>query len=113
VRRSHLAALLLAGTLVLAACGEEGSEVVAGAGPEATAAAPAVTGTPDPVVSSTAGDPAATGAPAPGTTAPAPTASPVSVPEALDLTADTVSDGPLSLASYAGTPVALWFWAPG
>ncbi|MDO8392725.1 MAG: hypothetical protein Q7V57_19795 [Actinomycetota bacterium] len=33
-------------------------------------------------------------------------------PEALQLTAPLVGGGTIDLAQYAGTTVALWFWAP-
>jgi hypothetical protein len=31
----------------------------------------------------------------------------------LELTAPLVGGGELDLGQYAGSPVALWFWAPG
>ena len=52
---------------------------------------------------------------APGTGAPQPgdTAQPASeVPEALQFAAPLVGGGSLDFSQYAGTTVALWFWAP-
>ena len=52
-----------------------------------------------------------------GTTSasPPPSASasgPVAVPEILDLRAPLVGGGTFDAAELAGTPVAIWFWAP-
>jgi hypothetical protein len=120
VRPSRAAALVLAGLLTLAACGDDGGQ---GAGESATTApvtAAPTTAAPDagagsvPATTATPADPGApaTSAPAGSTTA-APTAPPATVPPLLDVTAETVSDGTLSLAAFAGKPVALWFWSPG
>ena len=52
---------------------------------------------------------------APGTGAPQPgdTAQPASeAPEALQFAAPLVGGGSLDFSQYAGTTVALWFWAP-
>jgi hypothetical protein len=47
------------------------------------------------------------------TNTPAPSAGAgASVPQVLQLSAPRVGGGTVSLASYAGRPVALWFWAP-
>jgi hypothetical protein len=42
----------------------------------------------------------------------APAASTTAVPESLAFTAPLVGGGTLDMATYAGTPVLLWFWAP-
>lgn len=102
----RLAPLVLAAAIV--ACGGS-STPAADDAPIATdvpagTASPADPGTP----ASTA--PAATGAPA--TNAPDPAGDPAAVPEALQFTAPLVGGGEIDVASLAGRPVLLWFWAP-
>lgn len=80
--------------LVLAACGDGGPA----AAPEA-AAAPTTAAT---VTSAGAAAPAPTPAAAP----------PVSVPDALKVSAQGLDGAPVVGADYAGRDVALWFWAP-
>lgn len=109
-------AAALAGLLGLAACGGGSGGTTEAQGAPATAEAPAVTPAPQPIAqpaATTAGaaapavDPAATTAVA---AEPAPT---VAVPPILQLTAPLVGGGELDFASFAGRPVAFWFWAPG
>lgn len=87
-------AVLVVGALVLPACGDDAAtsaRTPSSAGP--TSAGP--TSAPNPTAAATSGpaDP--------------------EVPEALDFRSPTVSDGDLDLATFAGRPVAFWFWAPG
>jgi len=46
------------------------------------------------------------------TPVPSTVAAPAGAPEALQLTAPLVGGGTIDLTQYAGTTVALWFWAP-
>lgn len=55
----------------------------------------------------------------PSTTSPMPPSSAagsvvssVPVPEVLDFTADRLGGGTIEGADYAGSPLAIWFWAP-
>jgi hypothetical protein len=113
-------AALVAGTLVLAACGSDDSgtgteagvteapaaETAPGAAPEVTEAADGAAPT------DTGSATEATTAPSSAATTPGTEAAPVEVPEALQFSASLVGGGELDLATLAGRPVLLWFWAP-
>ena len=104
--------LLLAGAL-LAGCGDDmgSSGSAATDALDAATAAPTTT-TPSTTTPSTA-TPSTTGAPGTGAPQPGDTAQPASeVPEALQFAAPLVGGGSLDFSQYAGTTVALWFWAP-
>lgn len=96
MRRSRLAPLLATPLLALAAagCGDDadtaGETVAAG---ETVVTAPATAGATDPST-------------IPGSAAAA------DVPEALQFEAPLVGGGTIDFREYAGTTVALWFWAP-
>lgn len=86
-------ALTLAAALtLLVGCADGGAEPSAGTSPTA------------PTTATVAGS----AAPAPGAT----DGTLVSVPDALQFSAPLVGGGTLDMAAYAGTTVALWFWAP-
>ncbi len=53
---------------------------------------------------------ATSGAPAAATTAPV--VAGMAVPAALEFSAPLVGGGDFDARSYAGRPLALWFWAP-
>ncbi len=90
-------ALTLAAALtLLVGCADGGAEPSAGTSPAA------------PTTATAAGSAAPTTSPAPGATE----GTPVSVPDALQFSAPLVGGGTLDMAAYAGTTVALWFWAP-
>jgi hypothetical protein len=80
---------VLVGSLV-AACGADPSATV----PVAT---------PGPIVSTTVA--------AVGSTSAAPTST-VAAPSSLQFSADLVGGGKVDFRDYAGTTLALWFWAP-
>jgi hypothetical protein len=113
-------AALVAGTLVLAACGSddgatgpEASSTDAPAAETAPAPAPEVTEADDGVAPADTGSTSgATTAPSSGATTPGTEAAPVAVPEALQFSSALVGGGELDLATLAGRPVLLWFWAP-
>jgi hypothetical protein len=101
----------LAAALVLGACGSDGdgsgAATSAATAAPAAGAAPATTATPsDPATTAAAGEPATTAAPVA-------TDAPAEVPELLRFQAPLVGGGELDAATYAGKPVAFWFWAPG
>ncbi len=83
----------------------------------ATACGGATAG-PAAVPTTAATGPTTTAAAAPTTAAPAATTGPTTgpgtaIPKVLQVSAPKVGGGgTVSLASYAGRPVALWFWAP-
>ena len=89
--------LAVALTLVVG-CADGGSSGGATTAP----AAPAAAGT----------TPAPAGAATTACATPTAGSQPVAAPAALQFTAPLVGGGTLNLASYAGTTVALWFWAP-
>lgn len=100
-------AALVAGALVLAACG--GGDDTPDAATSDAAASDAATGdaiADEPVESTT--PPTAT-APAATTGA---TEGGAPVPAALDFSAPLVGGGEIEMGEYAGRPVLLWFWAP-
>lgn len=76
--------LCVIGVVALAACGDNSTS-----SPAAAPAAPFAAAT------------SATAVPGPS-----------SVPESLALSAPRVGGGTVNLATYAGKPVVLWFWAP-
>jgi len=84
IRRTGLLVGLAAVMVAIAACGSGGSNDDATGGAGSTPASAAVTET-------------ATGA---------------VVPELLDFRAPLVGGGELDSATFAGTPVVYWFWAP-
>ncbi len=86
--------------LTAAACGDEGT--AGSAAPDSTAASTLATATTE-----------ATGSTAPATTAPGTSTAPVEAPEILRFSAPLVGGGTFDAATVAGTPLALWFWAPG
>jgi hypothetical protein len=86
---------ITAGLLALAGCG----------GSEPDTATKATTLAPE-----TAASPATSPAASPAQ--PAPVAAVSGAPDALQFTAPLVGGGTLDLASLAGPPVLLWFWAP-
>jgi hypothetical protein len=96
MRRILLAALFAVALAVPTACGAD----------MATPAASATTATPTTTV-------APIGGAAPTTTVGARDLGPArEVPAALDFAAPLVGGGELDLRQFAGTTVALWFWAP-
>ena len=110
--RRTVMVLVVAGAL-LAGCGDDmgSSGSAATDALDAATAAPTTT-TPSPTTPSTA-TPSTTGAPGTGAPQPGDTAQPASeVPEALQFAAPLVGGGSLDFSQYAGTTVALWFWAP-
>jgi hypothetical protein len=100
-RRARQTALAVATILALAACGGDADTTTSDL-------------TTDPTSPTTVQAEAA-----PTTTPPPPTepssteAAPVPIPEILRFAAPVVGGGELDAASFAGAPVALWFWAPG
>jgi hypothetical protein len=56
---------------------------------------------------------AACGSDSSDTTDTSPTVAEQGSSSVLELTAPLVGGGELDLGQYAGSPVALWFWAPG
>lgn len=99
-RRALTAPLLIVLGLGAAACGDEST--AGSAGPTTAAAT-----TPEPT------DSAAPGSTEPATSAPGTSAAVAEVPEILRFTAPLVGGGTFDAAAVAGTPLALWFWAPG
>ncbi len=89
--------------LTAAACGDEGT--AGSAAPDSTAASTLATATTEAT--------GATGSTAPATTAPDTSTAPVEAPEILRFSAPLVGGGTFDAATVAGTPLALWFWAPG
>jgi hypothetical protein len=111
--RRTVMVLVVAGAL-LAGCGDDmgSSGSAATDALDAATAAPTSTTTPSTTTPSTA-TPSTTGAPGTGAPQPGDTAQPASeVPEALQFAAPLVGGGSLDFSQYAGTTVALWFWAP-
>ncbi|HRC48149.1 MAG TPA: hypothetical protein PLS72_12755 [Ilumatobacteraceae bacterium] len=115
--RRTVMVLVVAGAL-LAGCGDDmgSSGSAATDALDAATAAPTTTTpsttTPSTTTPSTA-TPSTTGAPGTGAPQPGDTAQPASeVPEALQFAAPLVGGGSLDFSQYAGTTVALWFWAP-
>lgn len=94
--RSAAAAVAL--VLTAAACAADGSAKVA---PPAATAATSTTAPADSAAS--------------GVTTPAPssTTGAADAPETLRFSAPGVGGTTIDFAQYAGTPVVLWFWAPG
>lgn len=113
MRPGRLIAISITGMLALGACG--GADESPTAAGQAQISAPAPT-----AVSTAAGTPGTTpAAPVAGSpTAPAQPAATaagtpaVQAPEALRFTAPLVGGGTLDMASLAGAPVLMWFWAP-
>lgn len=102
----RLVPLALAAALVLGACGSDDDAGTATGAPATTAVSEPVT--------TVAGAPATTAAGEPATTAvPPATDAPAEVPELLRFAGPLVGGGELDAATYAGKPVAFWFWAPG
>jgi hypothetical protein len=100
--------LVVAGAL-LAGCGDD----MGSSGSAATDALDAATAAPTSTTTPSTGTPSTTGAPGTGAPQPGDTAQPASeVPEALQFAAPLVGGGSLDFSQYAGTTVALWFWAP-
>jgi predicted small secreted protein len=95
LKRLGLTGAVLALAVLVSSCG---SNTVAGD--------PQVTGAGDPQVTG-AGDPQVTGAPAATST------EPDASTDLLGFTAPLVGGSDLNAASFAGKPVAFWFWAPG
>lgn len=86
---------------VVTSCGADGSGVGDAAVGAATSPAPTPGSSPaDGSVTTVAGG-------GEGTT------TPVAAPDALRFTAPLVGGGTLDLATYAGSTVVFWFWAPG
>lgn len=79
-------------------CGADGNSAVADPSEPTAAAAP---------TSSPAGSTASSTLASDGTTAS------IAAPAALQFSAPVVGGGTLDLASFAGTTVLFWFWAPG
>jgi Flp pilus assembly protein TadG len=108
----------LAGALALAACGSDDAATDTGASAtEAPAAetAPSVENTEAPegaTPADTGSASAATTAPSAGATTPGTESASVEVPEVLQFSSALVGGGELDLATLAGRPVLLWFWAP-
>lgn len=86
---------------VASACAADGTTTVAPAA--TTTTAPAGDGSDDGT-----GTPGAGSSSSPSSTAGAP-----SVPSALQFSAAGVGGTAIDFSEYAGTPVVLWFWAPG
>jgi hypothetical protein len=114
----------VAGLLVLSACGGGSDDGATDVGSDDDTAA-AVTTAPGPTAETAPADEAgesddgesdaapATDAPSEATTpATEGGADPVPVPEALQFSSALVGGGELDLATLAGRPVLLWFWAP-
>lgn len=104
-RRSVSVSLVALLGLGVAACGDEGT--AGSAGSDTTASATVATATTEPAT--TAGSVSTD----PSTGAPASSAAPTVVPEVLQFSAPLVGGGTFDGAAVAGTPLALWFWAPG
>jgi hypothetical protein len=101
-RRARQTALAVATILALAACGGDADTTTSDLTTDPTSpttvqaeAAPTTTTPPPPT------EPSST------------EAAPVPIPEILRFAAPVVGGGELDAASFAGAPVALWFWAPG
>lgn len=91
-----MAAALVTMTAVSVSCAADGDGIVAEpAGSDDAAVEPTAGGVP----TSAAGGPTTDG--------------PAAAPEALQFTAPQVGGGTLDLASFAGSTVLFWFWAPG
>ncbi len=116
-------AALAAGLLLLSACGGDAAEDGAsGATPAPVTSAPSA-GTESADTAGTADTAEAGSETSPATDASSDTsaatnpategdADPVPVPEALQFSSALVGGGELDLATLAGRPVLLWFWAP-
>lgn len=105
--RRTVMVLVVAGAL-LAGCGDD----MGSSGSAATDALDAATAAPTTTTPSTT-TPSTTGAPGTGAPQPGDTAQPATeVPEALQFATPLVGGGSLDFSQYAGTTVALWFWAP-
>ncbi len=100
--RPKFALVIIAIAVGAAACGGSQAErVIAPVSVPPGATVAPVESTPPASGEASPTSPAAAGAPAPA------------VPQALNFTARQVGGGQIDPATYAGKPVAFWFWAPG
>ena len=104
--RRPLTTLVLAASL-LAACGDDSGSSGSAGTPDASTAASA--GTDAPIATVAAGTDASSTVASPTGATEAPIAE---APEALQFAAPLAGGGTLAFTQYAGTTLALWFWAP-
>jgi hypothetical protein len=102
-RRQFLSmSLVVAAGTALTACGRNAE----------SATAPQTSPPPTPSTAGTSAAATTTGATSPTADVPASTVAAAPVPDSLQFTAPLVGGGSFDGAAFAGTPLALWFWAP-